>query len=245
MTTMRLQRALARAGIASRRAAEDLIRAGRVKVNGAVAGIGSTVDPETDVITVAGRRVVQAKTVWIALHKPVGYVVTRRDPEGRPTIFTLVPDVPGLTYVGRLDVMTSGLLLLTNDGEAAHRLMHPRFAVERSYRIVVHGRSQRDVERVLSQRIVIDGRPVNITNVKVRPARGGSVEVLLVLAEGRYRIVRRVCEAVGLRVERLVRLTYGAIRLGRLAPGEWRYLTRAELAAVAFQSPVPRGKIRA
>jgi 23S rRNA pseudouridine2605 synthase len=156
-----------------------------------------------------------------------------------------VPNLPGLTYVGRLDVMTSGLLLMTNDGEAAHRLMHPKFAVERSYRVVVHGRSQADVARVLNQKITIDGRVVNITDVKVRPARGKSVEVLLVLCEGRYRIVRRVCEVVGLKVERLVRLSYGPIRLGKLAAGEWRYLARPELAALGFPSPSRVRKIRA
>jgi 23S rRNA pseudouridine2605 synthase len=145
----------------------------------------------------------------------------------------MIPDVPGLTYVGRLDVMTSGLLLLTNDGEAAHRLMHPRFAVERTYRVVVHGRSERDIARLLSARIMIDGRAVGIKEVKVRPARGRSTEVLLSLAEGRYRIVRRVMEAVDLKVERLVRLSYGPIRLGKLAAGEWRYLTPSELAAVS------------
>lgn len=204
---MRLQRALARAGIASRRAAEELIRAGRVKVNGTVAQIGMSVDPAADVIMVGGRRVTQSRPVWIALHKPVGYVVTSRDPAGRTTIFELVPKVPGLTYVGRLDVMTSGLLLLTNDGEMAHRLMHPRFEVERSYRVVVHGQSEDRIRAAFAKPIVIEGRAVNVKTMKTRPARGTSLEMLLVLAEGRYRIVRRICDKLGLKVERLVRLT--------------------------------------
>ena len=119
---MRLQRALARAGIASRRTAEGLIRQGRVRVNGRVATIGAEADPEHDAITVDGQRVRAAPSVWLALHKPMGYVVTRRDPERRPRIFELVPDVPGLTYVGRLDVMTTGLLLLTTDGAGVNRL---------------------------------------------------------------------------------------------------------------------------
>jgi len=230
---MRLQRALARAGIASRRAAEELIRAGRVRVNGTVAQIGMSVNPLTDVILIGGRRVTQAKPVWIALHKPVGYVVTRRDPGGRSTVFELVPKVPGLTYVGRLDVMTSGLLLLTTDGDAAHRLMHPRFEVERSYRVVVHGRSEKDIRTAFSKPIVIEGRAVQVKTLKIRPARGTSLELLLVLAEGRYRIVRRVCDRLGLKVERLVRLSYGPVRLGDLAAGAWRYLSRNELAAIA------------
>ncbi len=176
-----------------------------------------------------------AAPVWIALHKPVGYVVTRRDPEGRPTVFTLVPDVPGLTYVGRLDVMTSGLLLLTNDGEAAHRLMHPRFAVERSYRVVVHGRSEAEIRDAFARGggVVIEGRRVNVVEFKIRPAGRGSSDILLVLAEGRYRIVRRICERLGLKVERLVRLSYGPVRLGKLEPGTWRYLARGEVAAIA------------
>ncbi|MBI4503388.1 MAG: rRNA pseudouridine synthase, partial [Gemmatimonadetes bacterium] len=237
MTIMRLQRALARGGVASRRAAEELIRDGKVRVNGQVAHLGMSADPDHDVITVQGKRVTQAETVWIALHKPVEYVVTRSDPEGRPTVFTLVPDVPGLTYVGRLDVMTSGLLLLTTDGEAAHRLMHPRYQVERTYRVVVHGRSEVDIRSAFRRGIVIEGRAVNVVDLKIRPAqegRGtGSLELLMVLAEGRYRIVRRICEQLRLKVEWLVRLSYGPIRLGPLEPGAWRYLTRGEIVAVS------------
>jgi 23S rRNA pseudouridine2605 synthase len=148
-------------------------------------------------------------------------------------VFDLVPHSPGLTYVGRLDVMTSGLLLLTNDGQAAHRLMHPRFAVERTYRAVVHGRPEREIQRLLAQKTVIEGRAVNLRRFELRPDRSGATELLLVLAEGRYRIVRRLCERLGLKVDRLVRLSYGPIRLGRLGAGHWRYLARPELAAIA------------
>src|SRR5438270_865641 len=144
MMLMRLQRALARAGVTSRRKAEDLIRAGRVRVDGAVATIGMSVDPLRQRVTVDGRAVRAAGPVtWLALNKPVGYVVSRGDPEGRQTVYGLLPNVPGLTYVGRLDVMTSGLLLFTTDGAAAHRLMHPRFAVPRTYWLRVHGRGNR------------------------------------------------------------------------------------------------------
>src|SRR2546422_7101341 len=130
---MRLQRALARAGVTSRRKAEDLIRAGRVRVDGAVATLGASVDPARQRVTVDGRPVRPAPVAWLALNKPLGYVVSRSDPEGRRTVYDLLPNVPGLTYAGRLDVMTSGLLLLTTDGAAAHRLMHPRYAVPRTY----------------------------------------------------------------------------------------------------------------
>ena len=232
MSEMRLQRAMARAGVASRRHAEELIRAGRVKVNGRVADIGLRVDPARDVIVVGGRRVVPARTEWLALHKPLGLVVSRRDPRGRRTVFELLPPVRGLTYVGRLDVMTSGLLLLTNDGEGANRLTHPRYAVERSYRVLVHGRDLATIRQQLAQPVVIDGRAVHLVRWRVRPGEGRSSELLLVLAEGRYRIVRRLCERLGLKIERLVRLSYGPVRLGTLAPGEWRHLTEAEVGAL-------------
>lgn len=232
---MRLQRALARAGVASRRHAEELIEAGRVRVNGKVAAIGVSVDPAADVITVGGRRVRPGRAVWIALHKPVGYVVTKRDPEGRKTVFQLVPDVPGLTYVGRLDATTTGLLLLTTDGAAAHRLTHPRYAVERTYRVLVHGRPPHEIRGALGREIVIDGRPVRVLRSRVRPAARGSSDVTLVLTEGRHRIVRRLCDRLGLKVERLTRLSYGPVQLGRLAVGKWRYLTRRELEAVTTE----------
>lgn len=232
MTTMRLQRALARAGVASRRRAEDLIRAGRVKVNGRVAAIGESADPESDVITVGGRRIAQSQTVWFALNKPLGYVVTKSDPEGRRTVFELLPRVPGLTYVGRLDVATSGLLLLTTDGAGAHRLMHPRFSVERTYRVLVHGHPVNEIRRMLERPVVIEGRPVQVVKALVREGERGSTDLTLVLAEGRYRIVRRLCERLGLKVERLTRLSHGPVRLGRLAPGKWRHLSKRELQAV-------------
>ncbi len=240
---MRLQRALARAGVASRRAAEDLIRAGRVRVNGRVAEIGASVDTDADVITIGGRRIRVARIVWLAFHKPVGCVVTRRDTRGRPTVFEMLPNIPGLTYVGRLDFMTAGLLLLTTDGEAANRLMHPRYGVERTYRAVVHGRSLDAIRRSLSRPVVIDQRPVRLVMVRVQRGRGGggrgrgrgrgegggSVDLTLTLAEGRHRIVRRLCDRLGLKVERLIRLSHGPIQLGRLPVGKWRYLSRREL----------------
>ncbi len=234
---MRLQRALARAGVASRRTSEAMIRAGRVRVNGDVAHVGMSVDPERDVVTVGGRRIRPAAATWIALHKPVGYVVTRRDPEGRPTIFSLVPSVPGLTYVGRLDVMTSGLLLLTTEGGAANRLMHPRYQVERTYRALVHGRSEDAARRALGAPIVVDGRPVRVVHSRVRASRGDALDVIMTLAEGRYRIVRRVCEQLGLKVERLTRLSHGPIRLGALPVGHWRFLARREVSALGAYRP--------
>ncbi len=229
---MRLQRALARAGVASRRRSEDLIRAGRVYVNGEVAHIGMSVDPDRDVVTVRGKRVRPAAVRWVALHKPIGYVVTRKDPRGRPTVFQLVPDIPGLTYVGRLDVMTSGLLLMTTDGEVANRLMHPRYAVERSYRARVHGKAPDAIQQALRRPVLVDGRAVQIIRHRVRSLANGESELLLTLAEGRYRIVRRLCTQLGLKVAQLVRLTHGPVRLGRLPAGQWRDLTPREIRAL-------------
>ena len=232
MTLMRLQRAMARAGVASRRKAEDLIRAGRVRVDGQVATIGMSADPDTQKITVDGRAVRSAtRTMWIVLNKPLGYVVSRSDPEGRRTVFGLLPKVPGLTYVGRLDVMTSGLLLLTTDGTAAHKLMHPRYAVPRTYWLGVHGADAAAIRQALARPIVIDGRAVQIVESRVRPV-GKSVEIDLTLAEGRQRIVRRVAEALDLKVEWLHRVAYGPVRLGKLPEGNWRELTRAEIGAI-------------
>lgn len=234
MTLMRLHRALARAGVTSRRKAEDLIRAGRVRVDGAVATIGMSVDPGQQRVTVDGRavRVRGGPALWIALNKPVGYVVSRSDPEGRRTVFTLLPNVPGLAYVGRLDVMTSGLLLFTTDGAAAHRLTHPRFAVPRTYWLRVHGRRVDEVRAALARPPVIDGRPIRVVDFRVRPA-GRSVEVEVTLAEGRQRIVRRLAEAVGLKVEWLHRVAYGPVRLGRLAEGKYRRLAGHEVEAMS------------
>src|SRR6266550_238303 len=232
MTLMRLQRALARAGVTSRRKAEDLIRAGRVRVDGEAATIGMSADPDTQKITVDGRPVRGAtRTTWLALNKPLGYVVSRSDPEGRRTVFGLLPKVPGLTYVGRLDVMTSGLLLLTTDGAAAHRLMHPRFAVPRTYWLGAHGLAAQAVQRALAGRIVIDDRPVRIVASRVRPA-GGGVEVEVTLAEGRQRIVRRLAEQLGLKVEWLHRVAYGPVRLGKLPEGRHRALTAHEIREI-------------
>jgi len=231
MTLMRLQRALARAGVTSRRKAEDLIRAGRVRVDGAVATLGMSVDPGRQRVTVDGQAVRQGPLTWLALNKPVGYVVSRGDPEGRRTVYELLPKVPGLAYVGRLDVMTSGLLLLTTDGAAAHRLMHPRFAVPRTYWLRAHGQGVTELRETLTRPPAIDGRPVRVVDFRVRAVKR-RVEVELTLAAGRQRIVRRLAEALGLKVEWLHRVSYGPVRLGRLAEGKYRRLAAHEVEAI-------------
>ena len=154
MSEMRLQRALARAGVASRRAAEELIEGGRVRVDGKVATLGMKVDPLRQRITVGGRTVKQVDRRWLAFHKPMGVVTTASDEEGRRTVFDFLPTPAGLNYVGRLDVMTTGLLLLTTDGEAVHRLTHPRYHIPRRYTALVHGRPTAEVAQAVRGRIV-------------------------------------------------------------------------------------------
>jgi 23S rRNA pseudouridine2605 synthase len=229
---MRLQRALARAGVASRRAAEQLITEGKVRVDGKVAELGSKVDPERQRITVSGRPVKLQARRWLAFHKPLGVVTTASDEEGRRTVFDFIPDTTGLTYVGRLDVTTTGLLLLTTDGEAVHRLTHPRYHIPRRYTALVHGRPTAEIGQAVREQIVLDGRPVAPLEVRVRPGTEGRSILDVTLTEGRNRIVRRWCEAMGLKVERLARLSYGPVRLGDLAPGRYRPLTPREEAGL-------------
>lgn len=229
---MRLQRALARAGVASRRAAEELIEAGRVRVDGQLATLGMKVDPERQRITVAGRAVKPVSKRWLAFHKPLGVVTTAEDEAGRRTVFDFIPNHTGLTYVGRLDVMTTGLLLLTTDGEAVHRLTHPRYRIPRRYTALVHGLPTPELAQAVRRKVVIDGRPVAPVQVRARPGTEGRSILDLTLEEGRNRIVRRWCEALGLRVDRLARLSYGPVRLGDLPPGRYRPLTPREEAGL-------------
>jgi 23S rRNA pseudouridine2605 synthase len=239
---MRLQRALARAGVASRRAAEELIREGKVRVDGAVATLGSKVDPERHRITVAGRAIKLQARRWLAFHKPLGVVTTASDEEGRRTVLEYIPDPAGLTYVGRLDVMTTGLLLLTTDGEAVHRLTHPRYHIPRRYTALVHGRPTAEIAEAVKRKTLIDGRPVVPSEVRVRPGTEGRSILDVTLSEGRNRIVRRWAEAMGLKVDRLARLSYGPVRLGDLPPGRYRPLTPKEETALykAVRLPADR-----
>jgi 23S rRNA pseudouridine2605 synthase len=232
VTEMRLQRALARAGVASRRAAETLITDGKVRVDGQPAALGMKVDPAKQRITVSGRAVKLQERRWLAFHKPLGVVTTASDEEGRRTVLDFIPENAGLTYVGRLDVMTTGLLLLTTDGEAVHRLTHPRYHIPRRYTALVHGRTAAEIGQAAKQKIVIDGRPVDPSEVRVRAGTEGRSILDVTLTEGRNRIVRRWAEAMGLKVERLARLSYGPVRLGDLAAGRYRPLTPKEEKAL-------------
>jgi 23S rRNA pseudouridine2605 synthase len=225
---MRVQRAIARAGAASRREAETLVAEGRVLVNGEPATVGQVVNPERDRITVDGKPVATPVAAqWLVLNKPAGTLTTRRDPEGRATVFDLVPEWPGLTYVGRLDYMTEGVLLMTTDGEAAHRLTHPSSEVERTYVAVVRGDAPSAVREV-RRGIELEDGPVNAVHVEARPLGARRWEFEITIAEGRTREVRRICEALELTVERLVRVQFGPVRLGQLPTGATRALTANE-----------------
>jgi 23S rRNA pseudouridine2605 synthase len=231
-TTMRLQRALARSGVASRRHSEELISAGRVTVNGAKAKIGQSVDPERDDIRVDGKAIRSAAApVWILLHKPAGVMTTRSDPQGRKTVFDLVEDVPGLTYVGRLDYMTEGVILLTNDGKGAHALTHPSGEVARTYVAIVSGNADEAV-RSARRGVELEDGVVQPIAVSARHIGGGRSEFEVTIAEGRKHEVRRLCAALGLTVERLIRVRYGPVSLGRLKPGDSRRLTAKEVQAL-------------
>ncbi|MGZ8469274.1 MAG: pseudouridine synthase [Gemmatirosa sp.] len=243
---MRLQRVLARAGLSSRRQAETLIAAGRVLVNGKPAQLGQTVDPARDNVTLDGAPVKgPVAAQWLVLYKPAGVLTTRCDPQGRPTVFGLVPEIPGLTYVGRLDYMTEGVLLFTTDGEAAHRLTHPSHEVERTYVAVVRGNAAAAVRQARKGVELEDGF-VRPADVQSRPIGDRRYEFEITLTEGRTREVRRLCEALGLEVERLVRIRFGPVRLTALTPGKSRALNATELRVIeALVQAAPKERVEA
>lgn len=230
---MRLQKYLARAGVASRRASEDLIRAGRVKVDGQVVVVqGVQVDPANSVVEVDGRRVELAPTRWVMLHKPPGYLCTRSDPSGRPTVYDLLaPDDQRLFHVGRLDYMSEGLLLLANEGDVAAELLHPRSRVTRRYEVTVALPVPDDLEDRLLKGVELDDGVARIESFRRLPGGRRDQSVLqLVLREGRNREIRRLMDAVGLTVHALKRVAFGPLELGGLPRGAWRVLEDHEVA---------------
>lgn len=227
---VRLQKFLSRAGIASRREAERLIQAGRVRVNGSVVTeLGVRVDPESDAVEVDGAPVEISRTRWIVLHKPPGVLTTRRDPGGGRIVYDLLPpEHRELRYVGRLDRDTEGLLLLTNDGDLLHRLTHPSFEVEREYWAKVKGAVESTTLERLSGGVLLEDGPARAKRAW-RPRGAPQDELRLILTEGRKREVRRLLMEVGHPVLRLRRERFGPVSLGALERGSWRELTDNEI----------------
>ena len=238
MESQRIQKVLAQAGFGSRRACDDLVAAGRVRVNGVIAELGTRVDPTQDRIEVDGQRVeTGTELVVIALNKPWGVVTTMSDDRGRPCVGDLFRGHPQrLFHVGRLDEETEGLLLLTNDGDLAHRLMHPSHGVPKTYVATVRGRVRPEVVRALLAGVTLEDGPASADEVVLKSAADRSSVLEIVIHEGRKRIVRRMCKAVGHPVEQLLRTHIGSLGLGSLGVGEWRTLNSAEIAKLSYEA---------
>jgi 23S rRNA pseudouridine2605 synthase len=231
---VRLQKCLAEAGVASRRAGEQLIRAGRVSVNGAtVQELGTKVDPEHDKIAVDGKAVRAKRKLYIALNKPPGLVCSRKDEHDRPTVYDLLPAEWGhLHSVGRLDYNSEGLLFLTNDGEFSLRLTHPRYGVRKKYIATVEGRVEPSMLERFIQGLWYQGERFKAEKARIIAASGSMSVVELELAEGKYREVRRLFESQARTVKRLQRVQVGKIKIGELRPGKWRTLTETEIKSL-------------
>ncbi len=236
----RLQKLLAQAGVSSRRAAEELITAGRVAVNGQlVTVLGTKADPERDTITLDGKPVRQAsRKVYVLLHKPAGYVTTMKDPQGRPVVTDLLKGAKERLFpVGRLDYNTEGLLLLTNDGTWANTLAHPRHEVEKEYHVRVRGEVSAEQINSLASGVILEDGPTAPARVSEIKASDNNTWLSVAIHEGRFRQVRRMCEAVGLSVVRLKRVRYGMLPLGDLKPGEYRVLSEGEARMLSGEAP--------
>ena len=240
---IRLQKYMADCGVASRRASESIIESGRVLVNGSPASLGQSVDPDKDKITLDGKLLsMQKKHIVVMLYKPRGVVSTSEDEKGRKTVQEYVKDLPYRLYnVGRLDLNSEGLLLLTNDGELANQLMHPRYGVSKTYRVVCDGTLSAGEIALLTNGVELeDGltAPAKVTNIR-RSTTGGTA-FSITIHEGRNRQIRRMLEAIGHKTLRLKREAYGPLQLGSMKPGEWRILNEPELDALKKQIKTDR-----
>ncbi|HXF57089.1 MAG TPA: pseudouridine synthase [Actinomycetota bacterium] len=239
----RLQKVLAAAGLGSRRQAEELIRAGRVTVDGRAATLGERVDPRSSLVAVDGVPVpVHPELRYYAFNKPRGVTTTLRDPHARVTLAGFLPPGPRVFPVGRLDRESEGLLLLTNDGALAHRVQHPRYGVEKEYLVEVEGEVGRPTLAKLLQGVPLEDGEARATAAAVVQRLPGRTSLRVVMREGRKREVRRMLEALGFPVRRLVRVRVGPVRLGRLRPGELRPLEAKEVAALYRLTALPRAK---
>lgn len=235
---MRLNKFLSRAGVASRRAADRLIEAGRVRVDGEVVREhGVRVDPDRATVEVDGRRVRPASTTWIVLHKPPRVVCTRSDPRGRPTVYDLLPaEHRGLFHVGRLDVMSEGLLLFTNEGDTARDLLHPSREVPRRYRVLIREPVPEGLAARLARGVELEDGPARPEEVRLGRTRDGRPVLRLTLREGRNREIRRMLRELGVGIRRLRRTGFGPIGLDGLPSGQWRPLDGREIESLRTQS---------
>jgi 23S rRNA pseudouridine2605 synthase len=230
---VRLQKLIAHSGIASRRAVEDLIRAGRVTVDGELAHLGQKVDPETARVAVDGVRLpIRPDLVYYVVNKPAGVVSTADDPHGRPTVVELVPAEPRVYPVGRLDVDSEGLMLVTNDGDLTHLLTHPRFGVLKTYAVLVEGVPTPQQVRRLEHGIILDDGPASAVSARVRDSGQGRAQLEITMAEGRKREVRRMCDALGFPVVRLFRKAIGPLSDPHLKSGDYRSLSIEEIRSL-------------
>lgn len=244
----RLQKILARAGLGSRRECEELIRQGRVTVNGAPARLGMLADPERDEIRVDGRRIRIPPLMGFALYKPRGVLSDPIPGSGKPSVYDLVPPVKPLYVVGRLDARSEGLILMINDGDLAHRLTHPRYEHPKVYQVLVEGRPDTATLERWRQGIFLDGRRTQPAKVQVIRYEGERTWLLVEMREGKKRQIRRIAARLGHPVRRLIRIRIGPVTLGRLKPGQYRPLTPQELRqlqAVKQNPPGSRGPSRA
>lgn len=228
----RLQKIISAAGIASRRASEAMIAEGRVTVNGKVATVGMSADPDVDTILVDGEPIsISARRRYIILNKPRGYVTTLKDEFDRPTVAELVADAGGRLYpVGRLDMDSEGLLIMTDDGELANALMHPSHEVNKLYTVFVQGQDIKASVKALQAMDNLEGEPISKPQVMLIELKGTGAELQITIHEGKNRQIRRMCKACGLGVSRLVRIAEGPVILGDLPLGKWRYMTRDEIS---------------
>lgn len=226
----RIQKIIAARGVTSRRGAEELIRAGRVRVNGNTAALGDRADPAEDVIEIDGKRISKPpELIYLMLNKPRGYVTTMHDEKGRKTAFSLVENCGQRVYpVGRLDLNSEGLLIFTNDGAFANRLMHPRHEIEKAYLAWVNGFTPERF-KILCAMEQLDGEPVSRPKARVMSARDQAALLEIVIHEGKNRQIRRMCEHAALSITRLKRIREGTVQLGDLPVGAWRHLTDAEI----------------
>lgn len=236
----RLQKILAKAGIASRRKAEELIRTGRVAVDGRiVTELGTRIDPQKSTITFDGKPLVREKIIYIMLNKPAGYVTTLSDPQGRPIVTDLLHNIPQRVFpVGRLDYETEGALILTNDGNLGQYIQHPRYEVNKTYVATVSGKPSARNIRQLETGIMVDGRKTWPATVRILEQKQAETVLELTIHEGKKRQVRKMLAAIGHPVRNLTRTAYGRLRLGNLPPGKYRFLTENDLKKI-FSGKIP------